>query len=200
MSAALPTRNWIYGCSFDGSPYSGDFVDSVRLESGKRIVFVGDVAGRGPRAHAAARKVALYVRSLIVQGASLSEVLEQTDRFFERAVLEEMIPFASLFAAAEDAREHCLSYASGGHDTAILFRSGVSHMHLAPTGPLLGLGWDEAAIFTERNVPLADESLLVVVTDGITDARPSDRDLAFFGSTGVVRAIAGAWSERSDPA
>jgi sigma-B regulation protein RsbU (phosphoserine phosphatase) len=200
MIAALPTRNWSYGCSLDGSLYSGDFVDNVCLEPGRNVVFVGDVAGSGRRAHAAARKLALYVRSLIVQGASLTELFEQTDRFFERAVLEEAIPFVSLFAAVEDAGERRLRYSSGGHDTAILFSSGTSHMHLSPTGPLLGLGLDGAATFAERSVPLADQSLLVVVTDGITDARPPEGSRAFFGSRGVVRAIASSRAAHSDPA
>jgi serine phosphatase RsbU (regulator of sigma subunit) len=81
------------------------------------------------------------------------------------------------------------------------FTSASRHEHLGPTGPLLGLSGLLKPNFTQARVHFAPESALVIVTDGITEARRYDRrELSFFGSTGVARAFAAAQRAKRDPA
>lgn len=54
------------------------------------------------------------------------------------------------------------------------------HLHLPPTGPALGIFED--AEFREDIVRFAFGDILVVVTAGITDARPLNSQTEFFGS------------------
>ena len=63
------------------------------------------------------------------------------------------------------------------------------------------LGIDATPMFSDRVLPLHPDDVLVVVTDGITEARHirSDR-LTFFGSSGVVRAVNEALRSGRDPA
>ncbi|MEA2666278.1 MAG: hypothetical protein QOI11_3222, partial [Candidatus Eremiobacteraeota bacterium] len=80
-----------------------------------------------------------------------------------------------------------------------LFGSDGRHVQLGPTGPVLGLGLHS---FGQRALRLLGDSLLVVVTDGVTEARRrgDDGTWSFFGGSGVVRAVDGARRTDSDPA
>jgi serine phosphatase RsbU (regulator of sigma subunit) len=66
-----------------------------------------------------------------------------------------------------------------------------SHVHLDPTGPLLGLrGAGLAPAFGVRDLPYSASDLLAIVTDGITEARRREGErLEFFGASGVARVV-----------
>lgn len=176
-----------------GEPVScGDFAEHLYLDSHRSAIFVGDVAGRGHSVGLAADALRAYARSVILSGTSLSHTLDAVDEFFARTVQSEAVPFASLFIAVSDGWKTQLRYASAGHEPGLLFDDAGRHRHLDPTGPILGLRALRAhPTYGERTVALG--KLLVVVTDGITEARRFNGDaLAFFGSTGVVRAVQNA--------
>jgi phosphoserine phosphatase RsbU/P len=113
----------------------------------------------------------------------------------------DVVPFATLFIAETDEGESMLRYASAGHEPGLLFSETGHYRHLDPTGPILGLrALLPECTFGERVVPVGCE-LLVIVTDGVTEARRSDgKALSFFGSTGVVRAVDDARFNRHETA
>jgi DNA-binding CsgD family transcriptional regulator len=175
-----------------GEPAScGDFAEHLYLDPFRSALIVGDIAGRGPAVGGAADALRAYTRSALLSGAPLPNCLGSIDSFFARSIMTETVPFASLFIAISDQREAKLLYASAGHEPGLLFDTTGRHRHLDPTGPILGLqAMLTQSVFTERAVPIAGSDLLVVVTDGITEARRSDgAELSFFGSTGVARAV-----------
>lgn len=169
--------------------WCGDFAEHLYLDPHRSAMFVGDVAGRGPGTGQAADALRAYTRSVILSDTSLTNALHAIDDFFTRTSMSDAVPFASLFIAVSDGRTAELRYASAGHETGLLFDDAGRHRHLDPTGPILGLrAMLPSPSFGERAVPLG--KLLVLVTDGITEARRFNGDtLAFFGSTGVVRAV-----------
>jgi serine phosphatase RsbU (regulator of sigma subunit) len=183
-----------------GSKRCGDFAKVVELPRYRRAFIVGDVAGHGAGSGDGAAALSAYVRYLVSLNVSLPETLRAASDYFARRVMSESMSFASLFIAIADPREGTLAYASAGHEPGMLFdRADAStHVHLQPTGPVLGLQASPA--FGEYAIPLFPESLLVVVTDGITDARRCVEDeLSFFGTAGVARAIHTAVRMRRDP-
>jgi sigma-B regulation protein RsbU (phosphoserine phosphatase) len=183
-----------------GSKRCGDFAKVVELPPHRRAFIVGDVAGHGAGAGDGAAALSAYVRYLISLQAGLAETLRAASDFFTRRVMNETMSFASLFIAVADLRDGTLAYASAGHEPGMLFdRADASaHVHLQPTGPVLGL--HGSSVFHQQTIPLFAESLLVVVTDGITDARRHvDDELSFFGTAGVTRAVYSAVRQRRDP-
>jgi len=180
----------------------GDFAEHLYIDPFRSALFVGDVAGRGPAVGRAASALRAYVRSVLLSAMPLAHCLGAVDNFFARSVFDDTVPFASLFIAITDTREAKLRYASAGHEPGLLFNDTGGHRHLDPTGPLLGLAeLLGRPTFGERAVPLVRGELLVVVTDGITEARRLDGGrLAFFGSTGVVRAVHAARRSLKDTA
>ena len=202
MPVSKRSTNWLHSRSHDGAPFSGDFVEHVQLAPRVQAIVVGDVVGHGLHPSVAARRLKGFVQSLLFEGVSPGTLLMFADRYFTQCIMEESIPFASLFVAISDLDAGTLCYASAGHETALLFESSGAHAHLGPTGPLLGLGLQpsESIPFPARSSRISESAMLVVVTDGITDARQPERDESFFGSAGVVRAVSAALNHGDDPA
>jgi len=99
-------------------------------------------------------------------------------------------PIAFSAAGSCATRRRSRASSSAGHEPALLFDDAGRHRHLEPTGPILGLQALGTQAFRERRLPPVKDGLLVIVTDGITEARRANgRSLELFGSTGVVRAV-----------
>jgi serine phosphatase RsbU (regulator of sigma subunit) len=192
-------QHWIESHPGAGSHVSGDFASHVRLGPCRHAVIIGDVAGQGADAGNAACTLQAKVQTLVACSVSLTDVMYDTSLYFERTLCGEATPFASLFVGVIDDFEGVLRYASAGHEPALLFGMNGSHKHLDPTGPVIGI--PAIPVYYERELPMSLGDMLVVVTDGITEARPPEaRDVRFFGSSGVVRAVHAASHLGQDPA
>jgi serine phosphatase RsbU (regulator of sigma subunit) len=195
-------NTWIESKSVDEALYSGDFAARVALAPHRHAIIVGDIAGHHT-APGDATALRVYVSRLVRQEVPVNTILRSASNVFARTLMTEATPFASLFLAVADLRKGSLEYASAGHEPALLFSAegAISHhhQHLAPTGPLLGI--EARPVFGRRAIPLLHDSLLVVVTDGITEARRDVGDaFSFFGSAGVSRAVHNAIRSHRDPA
>jgi phosphoserine phosphatase RsbU/P len=179
--------------------HSGDIAEFIELGQSHHAIIVGDVAGHGCAAGVAARALSGYTRRLVAGAVPLPSALYFTSRYFSRTLRTDAMPFASMFIAVVDLRRGTLTYASAGHEPGLLFNDDGTHEHLLPTGPIIGVAAN--AMFTERKFPLSDAQMLVVVTDGITEARHNHGDnLAFFGTHGVATAVRDAARDGRDPA
>jgi serine phosphatase RsbU (regulator of sigma subunit) len=186
-----------HGCN--GTPNYGDFCDCIQVGATQYAMISGDVAGHGTGVRAASRRLHAYTVTVASSCISLSIGMMAVDTFFARTIRSETIPFASLFIAIVDLRNGDLRYVSAGHEPALLIAVDGVQQPLDPTGGLLGI--DDVAPHHERALRLVRESLLVVVSDGITESRRRDRQgLALFGSSGVVAAVRDAMLKRRDPA
>ena len=192
-------KYWIESHPVGAPDCCGDFVGSWELAPNRSAIVVGDVAGRGREAGEAAAALRARVRELLVGGVPLAAILRIVSDTFTESVMKAATPFASLFVAILDGRNGTMRYASAGHEPGLLFSRGGRHRHLEPTGPVLGV--PALPVFRERSLPLLADDMLVVVTDGVTEARRSESDeLIFFGSSGVVRAVTAALRQGHDPA
>jgi serine phosphatase RsbU (regulator of sigma subunit) len=176
-------------------PCVGDLIDVFPCAGGRANIVIADVCGRD----AQARGHALYLRRVIRTLAnenSPADLLERVNLAFSGRVTDFGDDrFASLFVATVQGRR--LTYASAGHDFALLIRADGRHRHLPPTGVIIGI--DAAERYQERVLDVAPDDWLILVTDGITDAR--DAEGAFFGANGVVRnAMSAMGPALDDPA
>jgi serine phosphatase RsbU (regulator of sigma subunit) len=179
----------------------GDFAEELQIDATRRALILGDIAGHGSEAGAAAGALKAFARAALLEYAALEAAMNAIDVFFARALLSEQVPFASLFIAIDDDYSEVLQYASAGHEMALLFDRAGGHRHLEPTGPLLGLGAFQTTHIAVRSVEMGASGILVVVTDGITEARrDEDGRTMFFGTSGIVKAVRNAsnrWPETS---
>ena len=151
----------------------GDYYDFLELQPGRLWMAVGDIAGKGMsaallmanlqgllRSHAP-----LYADELDRLLASLNEQMCETSDGSQ---------FASLFYARFDSVMKTLRYVNAGHPPPLLLRGGNVEW-MGATGPPVGL-FEEAA-FEVRELPMQTGDLLVVYTDGITEAEGPDGEM-----------------------
>jgi sigma-B regulation protein RsbU (phosphoserine phosphatase) len=176
-------------------PCAGDVTDVFPCGNEGAAIVIADVCGKDEQARGHARYLRHAVRAL-ADDYSPAGVLDRVNLAFSRRIVDFADDrFASVFVATLTGRR--LAYASAGHDFALLIRADGQHRHLPPTGVIVGVNGGEH--YGERTLSVASREWLVLVTDGITDAR--DAKGRFFGTSGVVRsALSAVGGGLDDPA
>ena len=162
---------------------AGDWIQTLPLEGHSVGLVVVDVSGHGPEAGLRG----LRLKHLLIPALNLQ--LEPADALHWAAgqVGDTGEWFATCVILEIDAETGRCLYANAGHPPALLFSSSLVQQIL-PTGPLFsdlpGARWDTAR-FT-----LEEDDLLVVYTDGITEARsPTGEE---FGEDRLASCLSGA--------
>ncbi len=154
----------------------GDFYDVIPLSKGRVGLVMADVSDKGL---AAALYMAL-TRSLIHAEAKHSSSPRQVLLKIHKLLLEmgEADMFVTVFYGVLDPTEGTFRYARAGHDRPLLYSPNTGECRfLAAEGILLGLV--EEVRLEEVSVNLCSGDLLVLYTDGITDANSPTGE--FFG-------------------
>ena len=149
---------------------SGDFYDFVRLGDGNVGFAVGDVAGKGIAASLLMASVRASLRAYAHDVYHLDEVIRRVNLSLCRDTLDG--EFATLWYGVLDPRGRRLTYCSAGHEPPVLVRNG----HLIPLdagGMIVGVDPDQA--YDKGVVDLLPGDLLLLYTDGLTDAMDADQ-------------------------
>lgn len=158
----------------------GDIVDVFHYDNGNAAFSIADIAGKGTQAAVNAAMVKYALRAYASHGLMAEAVLRALDRLFiENNAFERSESFASVFLGIFNETRGSLTYASGGHEPAIVCRPDGSVYALPPTAPLIGIFDDQHHLFRERHVELERGSLLVATTDGVTETRSASGE--FYG-------------------
>ena len=174
-----------YRSATRGARVGGDVYDVYRLDPDRTLIVVGDVSGKGLAAAVDTTFVRFAVRALAGEGLPPDDVVRRFDELYRNA---NGAPesFVSLFAGVHDRRTGTLEYVNAGHE-ACWKRRGDAVTLLPPTGPVVGVG---GLPFTAARTALGEGELLVLATDGLTEARDSQG--RFASAEGVTEWIAQA--------
>jgi sigma-B regulation protein RsbU (phosphoserine phosphatase) len=93
--------------------------------------------------------------------------------------------YATLFFAVYDDHSREFEYANCGHNAPLLFRANGSLERLASTSTVIGLFPDWECV--TRHISLAPGDLLVIYTDGVTEA--SDASGNEFGEARLIQTV-----------
>jgi PAS domain S-box-containing protein len=148
----------------------GDWYDAFRLDDGSIAISVGDVTGRGLTAAGLMGKLRQAMAMAIVYESDPARALDAVD-FQLRTRGSSAI--ATAFVGIIDPKRRTMRYASAGHPPPLL-RRGNGLVELTANG--LPLGLREFDRETARTVSLDDAQLLLLYTDGLTEAT---RDVTF---------------------
>ena len=177
-----------YRPSGDGSEVGGDFYDAFEIDESTWGLVLGDVCGKGAGAAVVTSLARYTVRAEAHRSDGPADVLlrlhdvllrEHPDQFCTAAFLRiTRVPDGSFVATV----------ASGGHPLPVRSRRGRPGLDtVGVPGSMLGML--EVATVREESVDLAPGDVLVLYTDGITEAR---RDGQFFGDDRVERLVGDA--------
>jgi sigma-B regulation protein RsbU (phosphoserine phosphatase) len=146
----------------------GDFYNLFRLGGGRTGVLVGDVSSHGYRA---ALIMALVMSASAIHAQTTADPAETVQALL--ATLEEELRetemFLSLCYAVVDRDAGTLRWTNTGHPHAFVFGADGIAVRLEATDPPLGLGPD--GLHVESRPWDAAQDLLVLFTDGLSDAR-----------------------------
>ncbi len=166
---------------------SGDYYDFIAMRGGGIGLVVADVSGKGMPASLLASNLQASLRALATVYESPGELLAAANT----ALFDSTDPdkFATLFLARLDAEQRRLVYASAGHNPPLLLHADGRAEWLKPDGTPLGMVQQMA--YPQTEVPLVSGDVLVIYTDGVTEARDSaDSEFTETGLEAAVRASA----------
>jgi CHASE3 domain sensor protein len=166
-----------YRSATRGTRIGGDVYDVYRLDADRTLLLVADISGKGLAAAVDTTFVRYAVRALASEGLEPDAIVTRFDELY-RAANPSPESFVTLFAGVHDRRDGTVCYTNAGHE-ACWVRRGAGVQVLPPTGPIVGLG---GFPFAAARMPLGPGDLLVLATDGLTEARDPRGALA-----GIVR-------------
>jgi len=148
----------------------GDYFDFVDFSNGLHGLAIADVAGHGVSASLHMASIQALLRTLVPINQSPAEVMRQVHKLFIHNIRFET--FVTFFIGAFDSSTKTLTFCNAGHQPPLVLHKNEgkkeSQDMLWPTGAAIGLV--EEAEFAEKTIELQKEDLLVLYTDGVTEA------------------------------
>ena len=182
---------WLFTRS--ANDVGGDLVDYLQIDPHRLGVVLGDVAGKGLPAALLMAKLQATVRALASECASLGDFGRRVNRIVHRDGLPNR--FATLVYLEIAPGSGRVRLVNAGHMPPLLLKSG-SIEELARGSMALGIVAE--ADFVEQQVDLRAEEMLVVYSDGVTDAM--NRAGEFFGDERLRATLAGATTSTAEAA
>ena len=178
QASLLPqARPDIPGCDIDSTWYaarevSGDFYDFLPFGNHLWGIVVADVADKGIPAALFMAVSRTILRAVAFSRIHPGETLERVNELLWGDSSSDL--FVTIFYAVWDSHHHKLSYASAGHNPALLMRANGSYRLLNTEG--MALGVLEHVRIEQREVRLLPGDIVVFYTDGVTEAMNEDFD------------------------
>ena len=176
MPDYCPTlQNWdVWMYSRPANDVGGDLVDCLELSPGRIGFALADVAGKALPAALLMAKVQSTLRALATDAPSLSALASRTNNILCRDGLPNR--FATLVYLDVRDAEGTVRLVNAGHMPPIHVTGATFHEQ--PRGSM-ALGLFAGAAYDEQSVELADGEMLVIYSDGLTEALNEAGD--FFG-------------------
>jgi sigma-B regulation protein RsbU (phosphoserine phosphatase) len=150
---------------------AGDFFDFWFIDEQRLALVMADVSGKGVPAAMFMAVARTSIRNFSQPDRSPGETLAVVNRAIAGQNEEQM--FVTVFLAHYHVGTGELVYANAGHNPPVIVRSGGEAEMLGPsTGPVIGV-WDDAT-FADAPGRLKPGDLLLLYTDGVTEARAAD--------------------------
>lgn len=148
----------------------GDFFQVILLKSGRALVAIGDVSGKGLRAAMIVSMIVGTLRTLCGYTEEPAEILAELNRRLCGRMQE---GFATCLCVRWE-ESGKLTLANAGHIPPYLNGNEVQ------THGALPLGLAETAVYEQTSMDMAINDALVLMTDGIIEAHNEQRELLGF--------------------
>lgn len=160
----------------------GDFYDLFTLDDGSIGILLGDISGKGLEASTVTSVVKNTVHAYALDRNPPAEVVSKANLVLNR--LPGFADFVTLFFGILDTSTGSLRYCSAGHPPAMVRRAAGGVAKLETGSPIVGPLHD--AVYEDTEALLAPGDVLVLYTDGVTEAR---REGEFFGEERLADVI-----------
>ena len=148
----------------------GDYLDLIRIDKHRFGLVVADVAGRNVTAALHIAKCKHAIRVLADCISSPARIMVKLNKFIYEHTDPEA--FISMFYSVLDSKKGTLTYSVAGHEPGLLLRADQPGIEQVRASGIL-LGVDPSATFEERATYLSVGDILLLYTDGLTEALSS---------------------------
>jgi sigma-B regulation protein RsbU (phosphoserine phosphatase) len=174
----------LYAMMTPAREVGGDFYDFFFVDDDHLAMIIADVADKGVPAALFMMISRTIFRSIARQHKSPSQVLKEANDLLCEGNDTGM--FVTAFLAYYHLPTARLTYSNGGHNPALLFGPGGACRELAQKhGPALGV--KPGLLYNEDVDTLEPEQVLVMCTDGVTEACSPDNEL--FGLDRFIKLV-----------
>jgi sigma-B regulation protein RsbU (phosphoserine phosphatase) len=164
---------------------SGDYYDFPPGDRDKLHVIIADVSDKGMAAALFMSLTRATVRASIEGALAPAAAVASANRLLSADAARGM--FVSLFYLTLEPASGQVAYVNAGHNPPLLYRAGAAAPETLPrTGMVLGI--DDAMEYGQQSLQLAPDDLLLLYTDGVTDALDPAGEL--FGETRLEQFVA----------
>ncbi|HEX5323610.1 MAG TPA: PAS domain S-box protein [Capsulimonadaceae bacterium] len=173
----------------------GDYYDLFRLEDNKVVLVVGDVSGKGLNAAAKTAELKFTLRAFLHEHAHPATGATRLNAFMCESPTLEGDPqpyFLCLTVVVLDMQTRKAEICVGGAEPPIVIRA-AGQVELADVMGM-PLGVDPKAEYKGTVIQLSPKDVLLIATDGVTEAR---RGKDFLGIDGLIRLARDCGSESS---
>jgi serine phosphatase RsbU (regulator of sigma subunit) len=163
----------------------GDFYDFLQLSSGEWVGVLADVSGKGM---SAALLSSMVLGALSMEFRSKTQPQEVLNRV-NQLLYEKSLPFQFVTLFLFLLSPHGMGqFINAGHNPAYLFRSATGKIEeLLSDANAYGLGMFDFASYQSRTLHLYKGDILVVYSDGLTDAQNQQEEM--FGEERLLKII-----------
>ncbi len=156
----------VYALYIPSRHVGGDFYDVVEASDGSHLVAIGDVSGKGMPAALLSAMLQASLRTQARSVPALRDILRNINSLLFHSTGSHQ--FATFFLARVDGERLRVSFSNAGHNWPFIVRKNGERVLLEKGGTILGIldGID----FEEAQVPLAPGDVMVLYTDGISEA------------------------------
>jgi sigma-B regulation protein RsbU (phosphoserine phosphatase) len=192
----LPRRAPVYptldcaATAVSSESVGGDYYDFVETSPRDFTLAVGDAAGKGVPAALVLARVQAHFRDEARRAGSPGALLKALNR--ELVGLDQPEKFMGLLCARVDVRTARVWFANAGLTPPLIRRRAGRFEELTAGGVLLGVSGD--ATYPDVGVELGAGDVVVLYTDGLTEARRGDE---LFGVERVRRSLEAGGTRRA---
>jgi sigma-B regulation protein RsbU (phosphoserine phosphatase) len=173
--AALSLPAWEVG---------GDFYDFIPISPDRWGIVIADVSGKGVPAALFGALSRTFVRANVVGDPTACAAIERANNLISQDANSGM--FVTLFYALLDLKRKRLNYVNAGHNPPLLLKGGAGSVILLEAKGI-ALGVMDDIDLEERELELASNDLMILYTDGVTEA--INKEEAPFGQERLIEVI-----------
>jgi serine phosphatase RsbU (regulator of sigma subunit) len=198
QQAMLPTAAYqipgieAFGMTRPANTVGGDFYDILPLPDGRVLVALGDVAGKGSPAALLMALLLAVLRTLVDEGFDGASLMARLNVQIARHAPKSR--FVTLFLATLNPATGELAYVNAGQNPPMVKRANGSYESLRTGG--IALGMFEGSVYLEGRTVLATGDVLVMYSDGVTEAENPEGHP--FDEAGLQRVIDTRWGSAKE--
>ncbi|MDX1641988.1 MAG: GAF domain-containing SpoIIE family protein phosphatase [Balneolaceae bacterium] len=182
----------IFATNIPAKYVGGDYYDFLSLSENRLAFCIGDITGKGMPAAMLMSNLQATFRSQVLVDEECDTCLNRTNTLLFRST--ESTKFATFLYGVLDPDSGKVKYANAGHNPPILFREKNKPKALEVTGVLLG-GFEDST-YSQEEIGLKNDDLLLLYSDGVTEAMNSEDEL--YGEERLMNLVANNRSHSVD--